>query len=272
MALSAFRSFIDDLAPKGASWQGPAYDRLLTGTVSAFDEFVDHVCTLQLKIAPFTAARPVLLQWLDYLRVVECVATPVDTEDLRARVLSLLGAESSAFIVGLERRILAYLPLVEVETLLPLSTLPFPLNSPLDPHEALVEVWFSAFEDSPDIIQCVAQAFTPASAIIRPVQPILTFSNPTGGDEAGNMALQWDEMRGSDLPSTTDLFVELKDGVTTEDSATIAIDPKDSALASDLLPLFGPTDNVGGFDLFATVTRTWASGSRTIFTGSSQFP
>lgn len=263
---AAFTNYLSDILPLGRFWEGPPAERFIDGTAGAFEELVILLCNLDRETAPFFAQRPVLIQWLDYLRRVDCVATPVDTEDLRDRVLALLGAESSAFPAGLRATVQGYLPFVEIQDDLPLSVLGFSATSagaplyiipaPLDPHGAIVEVWFTPVIDSEALVLCVVRPFAPAVSVIRPVSPSAVFSHPVPASHlAGSIALHWDEMR-----SVSDLHIERRPliGAPIEIVDVLDIAQKDIKTMDELFPLLGPGTSITGQVIEASFQRTWA--------------
>lgn len=274
------RAFLRALLPRGSFWQGAAAERFLDGMVNAFTPTAERIQAMPGAIAPFGADRPVLLQWYDFLAKVDCVAVPVDTEELRARVLALLAAESVAFPAGLDAAVLAYLPLVELDDLLPLSILGwnpsgppalYTLPAPLDPWWAVVEAWYPPTLIPEEQLLCVLRPFLPGVAVARPTPPAALWHLPAPSvpsTVASDLALHWREMRAD-----TELVLErrLTLGLVLLESVTI--DPVDVAgvsLASDLFPLLSPGSTIGGQTFIAKWTRTWANQTSKILADTTR--
>jgi hypothetical protein len=261
----AFRAFARDLLPRGAWWRGQAAERFLDGLTAALAPTLELLESLPDIVWPWEADRPILEQWHSYLEKVRCVATPALLEDLRARVLNLLRADPTVFPDGLESTILAYLPLVEINDLLPLSILGYNLPGPpdvltmpfaLDPAWANVEIWYPSTLITREQVLCVVRPFIPGAAIARPVAPLALFHRPAPSTLAGDIALHWAAMR-----ATTDLALERRvviGNALLETVALLDIVDADRMLVSDLFPLLSPGTSLAGQYLRATFTRTWA--------------
>lgn len=278
MTLDKFRQFIDAIRPQGSSWSGPgaastmdAIARALAGDRDG-GSLVERIERIPRDATPFeTQYRSVLEQYYNYLRVVYCVPIPTDTEDLRSLVVESYTARSAAFASGFRARVQSYLPLVSIDDRPPSSVLPFELPAPLDVGHA-VELWYTPLVgDTEEIVRCTAEAFAPAKSPIRVVAPALVFNNPDNGSLAGDMALQWLNMLASDSPATTDMRVTLSSGGPV-DTATPEIERSGIEVLSDLLPGTAAGDNVSGYAVDVSVTRTWAGDTRQILVDSYVFP
>jgi len=268
-----FAAFLRTLLPRGNFWRGPAAERFVDGVVGALGPVAAEIRSLPDTVSPFLADRPILLQWYEYLRKIECVATPADTEDLRTRVLALLAAASTAFPAGLEQAALAYLPLIELDDLLPLSVLGwsttedpavFMISAPCDPWSDVVEAWYPPLLVPVEQVLCVLRPFVPGVAVIRPVAPAALWYQPVLTSEAGAIALHWSEMRDS-----TELVLERRALVGDILLETVTIDPVEVSgrvLASDLFPLLSPATDLSDQRLIAQWTRTWAGQTSALLT------
>lgn len=260
-----FRTFLRTLLFRGSWWEGDAVERFLDGIVRAFGDTVERIWTLPDAVAPFNAERPVLEQWYEYLAVVDCVAIPSDTEDLRTRVLALLAAESTAFFDGLERTVLAYLPLIEINDLLPISALGWNTSGdpaalvppfPCDPWADVVEAWYPLDFVPREQVVCVLRPFIPGVAVVRPVAPSALFYGDPDSVFAGDWSLQWSEMR-----SSTELVLERRDTGTDNLLETVTVDPVEVSgikLISDLFPLLSAASSLAGQYVSAAWTRTYS--------------
>jgi hypothetical protein len=266
-----FAAFLRTLLPRGNFWRGPPAERFVDGIVAALGPVAAEIRSLPDTVAPFLAERPILLQWYEYLRKIDCVATPADTEDLRTRVLALLAAASTAFPAGLEQTVLAYLPLVEIDDLLPLSVLGwstvadpsvFTIAAPCDPWSDVVEVWYPPLFVPVEQVLCVLRPFIPGVAVIRPVAPAALWYQPVLTNEAGAIALHWSQMRDA-----TELVLERRTIVGDVLLETVTIDPVNVSgrvLASDLFPLLAPATDLTGQRLIAQWARVWAGQKSTL--------
>lgn len=260
-----FRAWLRTIIFRGSFWEGDPVERFLDGIVNALGPTAERIVSLPDAVAPFDADRAVLLQWYDFLAKVACVAVPAETEDLRTRVLELIAADSTAFPDGLTRAVLAYLPLLELNDLLPLSILGWntsgppavlTIPAPLDPWWAIVEAWYPPTIVPEEQVICVLRPFIPGVALARPMAPSALYNVPAPSTLAGKIALHWREMRAD-----TELVLERRTtlgGALIETETIDPVDVKARELISDLFPLLNAASNLSGQTLIAKWTRTWA--------------
>lgn len=251
----AYRSLIRDYLPAGTFWRGAAAERFVDGLVQASAPLMQFIATLYLEVWPFDAQRPMLEQWYDYLYPDSCLPIPVDTEDLRDRVLLAIASPDVGSPDGLAARINAELKLVEVDDLPGPSIVPLEVPSPIDGAAQVVEIWYAPTIDNAATVMCVGRTYAPASAIVRPVTPIAHFRQPTAGQDAADTALHWHEMR-----SVSQIFLQrfTTFGPTLQETTTFTItQDTDAKTMDELFPLLGPASSLAGQFVEATFRRTW---------------
>ena len=169
--LRRIRSFVDDLLPAGDFWADEAaktFAAALAGAVEPLAKFADG---LRAAVFPGSADRSVLLQWWAFVRS-DCAATPTDTEELRAAVIAAISSPPGHTIAGLRKLVAGQgLPFVELRHRLPISELPMPVPSPVNPHARILEVWNSPLLHNVDQVRCIVREFAQAADVLRFVAP-----------------------------------------------------------------------------------------------------
>lgn len=250
----AYRSYLRAHLPAGTFWTGTAADRFVEALVQASSPLVQFVARLYLDVWPFDALRPMLEDWHEYLYPESCLPIPADDQDLRDKVLLALSAVDVGTPDGMTLRILAEVPLVEVDDLPGPSIVPLSLPASIDDAAQTVEIWYVPGLHDLSTLLCVGRQYAPATAIIRAVTSVGEFRAVAPATEAQHVALHWADMR-----PVSEVVVErflLLGGLL--ESATVAITNEVDAMTLDeLFPSLGPTSAIGGQRFEATFRRTW---------------
>jgi hypothetical protein len=228
--------FLRALLPDGAFWRLPATERYLQALAAAVEPLAQRIHGLASEIIPSTADRAVLLQWWEAVRS-GCVATPVDTEELREKVLSALGASPAHTPAGLQSLLDAALTAVELSESLPVSNVPGDVPMSIEPTGRILELWYMPLIEQPEAVRCVARGYAPAGDELRLVAPDARFGKV--GELADEQAIFWRFARAPmDLVITR---VAGSDGTQTETTVELSEETSTATLAS-LLSLAGSTN------------------------------
>lgn len=237
MSLARLKNFVESLLPDGPFWRDAAAARFVAALASAWYPLAEFLDNLPAGIDPATADRRVLLQWWQYLRA-ECLATPVDTEVLRETVIRLLAADAVDTPAGLRAMVQAFLPMVDVEDALSVSTLPASLPVALEATGRILQVWHSPLIYPAELVRCVVQRYQRAGDALRLIIPTSQFQMT--GTNAGQVGIFWQYQRDSDLHA--ELYDDTNALFASED---LAVSESASLLASTLFSLPALSDIAG---------------------------
>lgn len=265
----AYRSFLRDSLPRGAWWQGPAADRAVEAFVQASSPLVEFLCTLYLKIWPFDADVAVLNQWYDYLFPDSCISRPTTESGLRDAILAALAAQDVSSASGLIDRIVGDLKFVEVDDLPGVSSLPLELPSPLDAASQVVEIWYAPTQYIRAIVECVGRRYSPATAVVRPVTPVLYYRAPGSPTQAQDIAVHWAELR-----PVSDILVQrfLLLGGLLETNTYSVTDEQGAATLDQLFPGLNAADDITAQRFEATARRDWYDQGKTVVLPTVNYP
>jgi hypothetical protein len=232
--------FLRALLPDGEFWRMAATERYVQALAAAVQPLAELIEDLPRAIMPNNAGRAVLLQWWEAVRS-PCVATPVDTEELRGKVVAALGAEPAHTPAGLQALLDAGLNFVELDESLPVSSVPGDVPMDIEPTGRILRIWYSQLIDSESIVRCVARGYAPAGDELLLVHPDALLLNVVGPN-ANQSALAWQFARGdSDLVVTK----MLGNGTGTSSTVTTALDETGAATVATLMGISSGT-NVAG--------------------------
>jgi hypothetical protein len=243
--------FLRALLPDGVFWRMTATERYLQALAAAVEPLAQSVQDLAREIVPSTAGRDVLLQWWESVRS-QCVGTPIDTEELREKVIAALGASPGHTPAGLQSLLDAALTSVEMSESLPVSNVPGDVPMDVEPTGRIIELWHMPLIDHAETVRCVARGYAPAGDELRIVAPDATFQ--TVGELANQQALAWKFARdpmdlvirrvaGSD-GAQTDTTVELQDETSLATIASLLSLAGSTNLAEDWLAWHFERDGV----------------------------
>lgn len=170
-ALDVARNLVRSFMPDGFFWRGEAGDRFVEAMANSWADSVQFIADLTAAIDPArTPHRSVLLQYWAYFDN-DCIAIPIDTEELRTLVLAFLSIRAIETPAGQEAFIEGLLPLAEFAESLPVSWIPADVPFLVEPTGRVIQIWYPPLIYPAEYINCIARPVTQAADAIQHATP-----------------------------------------------------------------------------------------------------